>query len=142
MLHLHWIRWEALHCLGRNAFGRLLVKPALMMSKPNYLMKTTTTTTVAREAQQYAPGTVLHFRDINLRHPSQSVRVISHTEDTIRVQHQSGNAGDWLARDFYDPTCETVNSPARNARKREVRNDCLGLSWEKIESTQGGKLNR
>lgn len=27
-------------------------------------------------------------------------------------------------------------------KKREVRNDCLGLSWEEIERTQGGRLSK
>ena len=31
---------------------------------------------------------------------------------------------------------------ARLARKREVVNDCLGISWEQIERMQGGKLTR
>lgn len=30
----------------------------------------------------------------------------------------------------------------RLTRKRYVQNDCLGLSWDQIERSQGGKLNR
>jgi hypothetical protein len=30
----------------------------------------------------------------------------------------------------------------RLTRKNDVRNDCLGLSWEEIERKQGGKLTR
>lgn len=94
-------------------------------------------------AQTYSPETVLHFRDGNLRHPTRSMRVVRHVGDTVTVRHQSGVVGDWLSRDLYDPTCETVNSPARvGFTKPEVRNDCLGMGWEQIESAQGGKLTR
>ena len=42
------------------------------------------------------------------------------------------------------PTGDIVDLAERNrrlARRRpDVRNDCLGLSWEQLERMQGGKL--
>ena len=44
------------------------------------------------------------------------------------------------------PSGDIVTKSERDKRmaphKREVRNDCLGLSWNQIESMQGGKLTR
>lgn len=90
----------------------------------------------------YQPGQILQHRDGNLRHPTTSVCVIKHVGDTVTVKHQSGITGDWLSRDFYDPATETVNTPPRIGKMRDVKNDCLGKSWEEIEACQGGKLTR
>lgn len=42
------------------------------------------------------------------------------------------------------PSGDIVTKSERDRRmaqhKREIRNDCLGLSWNQIESMQGGKL--
>ena len=43
------------------------------------------------------------------------------------------------------PSGEIVDKAEKERRlpkKREVKNDCLGLSWEAIEAKQGGKLKR
>jgi len=38
---------------------------------------------------------------------------------------------------------EERDSRLKNIRNRHnVRNDCLGKSWDEIEARQGGKLNR
>ncbi len=43
------------------------------------------------------------------------------------------------------PSGDIVSREEKEARlspnKREVKNDCLGLSWDEIERKQGGKLN-
>jgi hypothetical protein len=43
------------------------------------------------------------------------------------------------------PSGDIVNREERNRRmephnRREIANDCLGLSWNQIETMQGGKL--
>lgn len=41
------------------------------------------------------------------------------------------------------PSGDIVDSAERSARlkqRRRVTNDCLGLSWDQIETKQGGKL--
>jgi len=43
------------------------------------------------------------------------------------------------------PSGDIVSAEERDKRlnpRRTVRNDCLGLSWEEIESKQGRKLKR
>lgn len=45
------------------------------------------------------------------------------------------------------PSGHIVDRAARDAWQKKradnrVRNDCLGLSWDQIESRQGGKLKR
>lgn len=43
------------------------------------------------------------------------------------------------------PSGDIVSREERDKRlskKRTVKNDCLGLSWEEIEAKQGGRLNR
>lgn len=44
------------------------------------------------------------------------------------------------------PSGDIVSTEEKNERlkskRREVRNDCLGLSWEQIESKQGGTLRK
>lgn len=44
------------------------------------------------------------------------------------------------------PSGEVVDKTEKDKRlkafKKDVRNDCLGLSWEQIEKAQGGKLKR
>ena len=37
---------------------------------------------------------------------------------------------------------DAADRDRRLPRKRDVRNDCLGMSWDEIEARQGGKLNR
>lgn len=38
----------------------------------------------------------------------------------------------------YEERCKRLNK----VKKPIVKNDCLGLSWEKIEKMQGGKLKK
>jgi hypothetical protein len=43
------------------------------------------------------------------------------------------------------PSGDIVDSDEKNRRlprKQSPKNDCLGLSWDKIEQMQGGKLKR
>jgi hypothetical protein len=45
------------------------------------------------------------------------------------------------------PSGDIVTRDERDKRmaphgKREIKNDCLGLSWNQIETMQGGKLTR
>jgi hypothetical protein len=45
------------------------------------------------------------------------------------------------------PSGEIVTRDERDKRmapyrKRELKNDCIGLSWNQIEAMQGGKLTR
>lgn len=61
------------------------------------------------------------------------------------VDYGSDPLGNGLFR--MVPSGDEVNLQERNRRlqyqkRREVRNDCLGMSWEVIEAKQGGKLIR
>ena len=44
------------------------------------------------------------------------------------------------------PSGDIVDKAERDERlahcKREVRNDCLGLTWDEIERRQGGRIRR
>jgi len=45
------------------------------------------------------------------------------------------------------PSGDIVTRDERDKRmaphsKREIKNDCLGLSWNRIEAMQGGRLTR
>ncbi len=67
------------------------------------------------QSAAYTQGQAIHWRDFNLRHPINAMRVLWHRGDTVRVQFPRGHAGDILSRDLIDPETEETNAPTRIA---------------------------
>lgn len=96
-------------------------------------------------ALRHKIGTRIIWSCVNLRHFKDSMIVTGYDKDgDYMVKHEgSGAVGKCgvLARDVI--AWDASESPGQQVNPRtQQANDCLGLSWEQIESMQGGKLRR
>lgn len=87
------------------------------------------------------PGGKLQYREFNSRsHHGPDAECVSVSGKLITVLIK-GRRSEWLLRDFLPYGHHGTNDRFEEQASREVRNDCLGKSWEQIEAMQGGKLS-